>query len=127
MAYDPTQPRDPKGTSTGGRWTSKGGKVAARKGVGLGAPMVIKDSLLSVEMRIKGQKVGYIQYRIKDSGLFINEISVEDEYQRKGFASKAIEELMKRTGASYLTKTILTPDGKRLFDSLIEKGIQVKP
>lgn len=37
MAFDPNQPRDPKGTPTGGQWTEAG--RAARKAAGL-APKV---------------------------------------------------------------------------------------
>jgi ribosomal protein S18 acetylase RimI-like enzyme len=129
MAYDPTQPRDPKGKSTGGRWTKDGSKAgeAARAGAGLGTPSVVGNSMMSVDILLtKGKKAGYVQYKLKGTGLYINEIVVDEEYRRLGLATKIVKELMFRTGATHLAKTVLTPAGRKLFDALIEKGIRVK-
>jgi hypothetical protein len=69
MSYNPNQPRDPRGVSTGGRWTKDGSRaaVSARVGAGLSSAKNI-DNLMtqlkkggfSVSMDGKSPKSGYM-------------------------------------------------------------------
>jgi len=80
------------------------------------------------DIKLDGKKVGYVSYSQPRLGeLKIEDIGVDDAYQRQGIATDVITQLEKKTGSKYVSSgQIVSESGKALDKSLSSRGIEAK-
>lgn len=125
--FDPNQPRDADGQWTKAEQAARNAAFSQSPGGGLQLTQSVAGRLFSRTNIVNNEtSIGYIQYKVEGQGLKINEIQVSESFRGQGIATRAVKDLMSKTGTTYLKQTTLTADGKVLYAKLQREGIPVK-